>query len=319
MNTSVESFVGIDVSKKTLDVCLLPEGTIRNFANNLKGCDDLTSWLQGTQPVLIVAESTGGLEMPMVGALAAASLPIVVVNPRPVRNFAKALGKLAKTDALDAFVLARFAQTVRPEVRPFKDEQTQALTALVVRRKQIVEMLTMERNRLSASHAKTHVAIQKHIDWLKQQLSEIDQDLSETIANSPVWREKEAILTSVKGVGPVVASTMLALLPELGVLNRQKISALVGVCPYNRDSGSYRGKRSVWGGRSDIRTALYMAVIAAKRFNPVIKAFYERLRSAGKPFKVAVTACMRKLLTILNVMIKTKQSWDSSRYQVQVG
>lgn len=314
METAAEVFVGIDVSKETLDVCLVPEGTIRRFPNNQIGCSELVDWLGEKRPALIVVEATGGMEMAAVGMLAANSLPIVIVNPRQVRNFAKALGKLAKTDTIDALVIARFAQAVRPEIRPLKDEQTQALTALVARRKQLVDMLVIERNRLLLSHVSIRPAIQKHIDWLKQQLDEIDRDLSATIADSPLWREKEAILTSVNGVGPVIASTLIALLPELGTLSRQKISALVGVCPYNRDSGRYRGKRSVWGGRSDVRSALYMGVIAARRFNPVIKAFFERLRHAGKPFKVAVTACMRKLLTILNVMLKTSQRWDSSRF-----
>lgn len=312
---ATEIFIGIDVSKDTLEIGQIPQGDICRFPNDEGGCRSLVSWLAKRSPALIVAEASGGYETLPVGVLAAASLPVVVVNPRQIRNFARALGKLAKTDAIDALVIAKFAQSVRPEVRPLKDEETQALTALVARRKQIVEMLVTEKNRLQSSHKRVRPAIERHIEWLSTQLDETDRELFETIAKSPVWREKEAILTSVKGVGPVLSATLLAMLPELGTLSRQKVSALVGVCPYNRDSGRYRGKRSVWGGRSDVRCALYMGVISAKRFNPVIKAFYERLRNAGKPFKVAMTACMRKLLTILNAMLKKGQKWNMEQLQ----
>lgn len=312
---AMESFIGIDVSKDTLDVGLVPQGDIRQFPNTEGGCSALIAWLAKKTPSLIVAEASGGYEMLSVGTLAAASLPVVVVNPRLVRNFARALGKLAKTDAIDALVIARFAQSVRPEVRPLKDDETLALTALVARRKQIVDMLVTEKNRLQSSHRRVRPAIEQHIKWLSDQLDDTDRELQDTITKSPVWQEKEAILTSVKGVGPVLSATLLAMLPELGTLSRQKISALVGVCPYNRDSGRYRGKRSVWGGRSDVRCALYMGVISAKRFNPVIKAFYDRLRKTGKPFKVAMTACMRKLLTILNAMLKKRQKWNLDQLQ----
>lgn len=312
---AMETFIGIDVSKDTLDVGLVPQGDIRQFPNNEGGCSALIAWLAKKTPSLIVAEASGGYEMLPVGTLAAASLPVVVVNPRLVRNFARALGKLAKTDAIDALVIARFAQSVRPEVRPLKDDETQALTALVARRKQIVDMLVTEKNRLQSSHRRVRPAIERHIEWLSDQLDDTDRELQDAITKSPVWQEKDAILTSVKGVGPVLSTTLLAMLPELGTLSRQKIAALVGVCPYNRDSGRYRGKRSVWGGRSDVRCALYMGVISAKRFNPVIKAFYDRLRKAGKPFKVAMTACMRKLLTILNAMLKKGQKWNLDQLQ----
>ena len=312
---AMETFVGIDVSKDSLDVGLVPQSDIRQFSNDEGGCRALIAWLAQKSPSLIVAEASGGYETFLVGVLAAALLPVVVVNPRQVRNFARALGKLAKTDAIDALVIARFAQSVRPEVRPLKDEETQALTALVARRKQIVEMLVTEKNRLQTCHRCIRPAIERHIEWLSNQLDDTDRELQETITKSPVWREKEAILTSVKGVGPVLSATLLAMLPELGTLSRQKISALVGVCPYNRDSKRLRGKRSVWGGRSDVRCALYMSVISAKRFNPGIKAFYDRLRKAGKPFKVAMTACMRKFLTILNAMLKKGQKWNIDHLQ----
>lgn len=309
------SFIGIDVSKGALDVAVVPSEEIRHFENNDVGCRNLVVWLAEVKPPLIVLESTGGIEMLAASMLSSAGLPAVIVNPRQVRNFAKAMGKLAKTDAIDALVIAHFAQAVKPEVRPLKDEQTLELKALITRRKQLTEMLVAEQNRLKASHLRVKSGITINIDWLRRQIDDIDRDISNTIKKSDVWREKEELLTSVKGVGPVLSASLICLLPELGSLCRKKISALVGVCPYNRDSGYYRGKRSIGGGRADVRSVLYMATLAATRYNPVIKAYYEHLKKAGKIPKVALVACMRKLLTILNSMVKTNQKWNPLRAQ----
>jgi len=303
-------FVGIDVSKDTLDVGIIPTEEVKRFTNDDNGCRELASWLSGSPPNLIVLESTGGLEMQAAGVLSSAGLPVVIVNPRQVRNFARALGKLAKTDAIDALVIARFAQAVQPKVRPLKDDQTLELKALVTRRKQLNDMLVAEQNRLKGSHHRVKKSVTATISWLKNQIEDTDKDISDSISNNDIWRDKEEILTSVKGVGPVLSASLLCLLPELGTLCRKKISALVGVCPYNRDSGQYKGKRSISGGRADIRCVLYMATLSATRYNPIIKAFFERLKAAGKPPKVALVACMRKLLTTLNAMLKTNQKWN---------
>jgi len=252
----------------------------------------------------------------MVTALAVAGLPVVVINPRQVRDFAKATGKLAKTDVLDAKVLAHFAEAVRPVPRSLPDTETQALTALVTRRNQVISMLVAEKNRLCTSQPPVRQRIQTHVAWLEQELDEIDRDLKETLHKSPVWREKENLLRTVPGVGPQLTISLLAYLPELGTLNRKSIAALAGVAPFNRDSGTLRGKRAVWGGRSRIRAALYMAALAASRHNPVISAFYQRLLAAGKAKKVALTACMRKLLVILNAMLKHHTSWQSLNPQL---
>lgn len=248
----------------------------------------------------------------MAGELAGAQLPVVVVNPRQVRDFAKALGKLAKTDALDAQVLAHFGEATKPDLRPLPDASTQELQALLARRRQVVEMITAEKNRCRTATQRLKPQIQEHIRWLEKQLKELEQDLSELLSSSPVWRTKEKLLASVPGVGPVLTVTLLAGLPELGWLDRREIAALVGVAPFNRDSGTLRGKRTVWGGRSRVRATLYMAALTATRYNSVIKAFYQRLLEAGKPKKVALTACMRKLLTILNAMLKHNRSWSTN-------
>ena len=242
-------------------------------------------------------------------ALAAAALPVVVVNPRQVRDFARATGKLAKTDALDAQVLAHFAEAVRPSVRPLRDADTQELNFLTTRRSQLVTMLVSEKNRLGRASHSVRPRIQSHITWLEQELSDLENDLREALRRSPVWREKDDLLRSVPGVGEQLSLSLLAYLPELGTLNRKQIAALVGVAPFNRDSGPRRGKRSVWGGRSRVRATLYMAALSASRYNPVLRVFYQRLLAAGKPKKVALTACMRKLLTILNAMIRSGQHW----------
>lgn len=316
MENSELVVVGIDVSKEYLDVLLLPSESQKRITNDESGCAELSAWLADEMPSRIVLESTGGLENLAVGHLSAASLPVVVVNPRQVRDFAKACGMLAKTDTLDARIIAKFAQAIKPEIRPLKDEMSQTLAALVARRRQLVDMLAAEKNRQSSAPRATRKSIQLHVSWLEKQISSVDIDISTYIQSSPVWKAKEEILTSVKGIGDVTASTLLAALPELGTISRQKIAALVGVCPYNRDSGKFRGKRSIWGGRAGIRSVLYMAALSATRFNPVIKAFYEKLKKAGKPHKVALTACMRKLLTIINSMIKNNQKWDCEKLQL---
>lgn len=308
--------VGIDVSKEYLDVLLLPSESQKRVTNDESGCTELLAWLASEPPSRIVFESTGGLETLAAGILSAASLPVVVVNPRQVRDFSKACGMLAKTDALDARIIARFAQAIQPEIRPLKDEMSQTLAALVARRRQLVDMLSAEKNRQSSAPRATRKSIQLHVSWLEKQIGSVDDDISTFIQSSPIWKAKGEILTSVKGIGDVTASTLLAALPELGTIPRQKIAALVGVCPYNRDSGKFKGKRSIWGGRAAIRSVLYMATLTASRCNPVIKAFYERLKKAGKPHKLALTACMRRLLTILNSMIKNNQKWDHGKFQL---
>jgi transposase len=302
-------FVGIDVSKAQLDVALRPKGRF-SAANTEAGIAEVLTRLQAVSPTLVVMEATGGLEIPLTGALAAAGVPVVVVNPRQVRDFAKAAGKLAKTDVLDAQTLAHFAEVMRPEPRPLPDAQTQTLAAILTRRRQLVEMLTAERNRLMSVPTPVRKSLRTHIAWLERAIQQTDTALTETIRQSPVWREKEALLQSTPGVGPVVTTTLLANLPELGTLTGKQISALVGVAPFNRDSGTLRGTRTVWGGRAQVRAALYMGALVATRFNPVIRAFYQRLCTAGKAKKVALTACMRKRLIVLNAMMKHRTRWE---------
>ena len=304
-------YVGIDVAKARVDVAIRPGGDRREVSNDQAGIAALVAQMQQLNPAALVLEATGGLELPLVAALAAASLPVVVVNPRQVRDFARATGRLAKTDSLDAAVLAHFAEAVRPPLRPLRDAETQVLSSLVARRQQVMTMLVAERNRLSSATMAVRPSIEAHIAWLKQQLDDLDQGLRQTLRQSPVWREKDDLLRSVPGSGNQISLTLLAYLPELGTLNRRQIAALVGVAPFNRDSGTLRGKRTVWGGRARVRTALYMGALVASRFNPVIRDFYQRLLSAGKPKKLALTACMRKLLRILNSMLKYGSSWNN--------
>lgn len=306
--TRTQVFVGIDVSKAQLDLALRPEGRF-SAPNDEAGCAQVLERLRAVSPTLVVLEATGGLEIPLTGVLAAAGVPVVVVNPRQVRDFAKATGKLAKTDALDAQTLAHFAEVIRPELRPLPDEQTQALAAILARRRQLIEMLTAEKNRLASARTPVRKSLRTHITWLERELSHTDRDLAHAIRESPVWREKEELLQSTPGVGPVVTTTLLANLPELGTLTAKQIAALVGVAPFNRDSGMLRGTRTVWGGRAQVRAVLYMGTLVATRFNPVIRAFYQRLCAAGKPKKVALTACMRKLLITLNAMLKHRTPW----------
>ena len=304
-------YAGIDVAKDRLDMALRPSGTVLTATYDAAGIRDLVSELQSLGPLAVVLESTGGLEMPLAGALAAASLPVVVVNPRQVRDFAKATGRLAKTDTLDAQVLAHFAEAVRPEVRPLPDSDTRELHSLTARRTQVVEMLVAEKNRLGRASRAVAPRIRAHIRWLEQELDELDQGLQQMLHRSPVWREQDDLLRSVPGVGPQLSVALLADLPELGSLGRKQIAALVGVAPINRDSGKMRGRRIVSGGRARVRAVLYMGALVATRHNPVIRTFYQRLLAAGKPKKLALTACMRKLLTILNSMVKTGQHWNS--------
>jgi transposase len=301
--------VGIDVSQAHLNLRQEPDGPGVEVSHTEAGIAEIVTHLQVLQPALIVLEATGGVELPLVRALADAQLPVVVVNPRHVRAFAKATGLLAKTDALDARVLARFAAAVRPAVRVLPDAATEELRALLARRRQVLEMLTAERQRQSRSPRRLQKRIAAHIGWLTRELARVDADLDEAIRQSPLWREQEDLLQSVPGIGPVVTRTLLGELPELGQLNRKQIAALVGVAPFNRDSGTLRGKRTIWGGRASVRAALYMAAVVAARYNPLIRAFYQRLCVAGKAKKVALVACMRKLLTIVNAMLKHRQPW----------
>ena len=307
--TQEQCYVGIDVSKATLDVAIRPQNKTWTIANDEAGIRSLIVDLKARKLILIVLESTGGLELPCVAALAAAQLPVVVVNPRQVRDFAKATGRFAKTDPIDADILAWFGEAVRPKVRPLKDDQAQDLAALIARRRQLVDMLTAEKNRLNTVSKRIRKDIKTHIQWLEKRLGQTNRDLDKAVKESPLWREKDEILQSAPGVGSVLSITLLADLPELGRLNRRQIAALAGLAPFNRDSGTLRGKRTIWGGRANIRSVLYMSTLSATQHNPVIRAFYQRLISAGKVHKVAMTACMRKLLTILNTMIKNQTPW----------
>lgn len=303
-------FVGIDVSKASLDVALRPGDESWQTPNDEAGITQLVKRMKPYPIELIIVEATGGWEVAVVSALAEAGLPVAVVNPRQVRDFAKSLGRLAKTDRLDARILAHFGEAIHPEPRSLPDAQARHLQALLTRRRQLIEMLVAEKNRRALIHPDFLSDLQAHLAFLEAHLNELDQQLRGLLEDSPCWREKDDLLQSVPGVGVVTAATLLAELPELGQLDRKKIAALVGVAPFHRDSGVYRGKRTIWGGRGAVRAILYMATLSAKRFNPIIKQFYERLIQAGKPPKVALTACMRKLLTILNAMLKSGTSWQ---------
>ncbi len=306
----VPLFVGIDVSKDRLDVAVRPTGEAWQVPHDAQGMNSLTERLRDLAPHLVVLEATGGMELALSGELAAAGLPVAVVNPRHVRDFARAGGQLAKTDSLDAQVLAHFAEAMRPAPRGLPDASAQELRALVARRRQLVEMTTAEKNRLRIATPRVRPKVQEHIRWLEDSLKELDKDLAGLIRSSPMWSTTEKLLRSAPGVGPILSMTLLSGLPELGVLNRGEIAALVGVAPFNRDSGTLRGKRKVWGGRGQVRATLYMATLVATRYNPVIRDFYQRLCAAGKPKKVALTACMRKLLVILNSMMKHHRNWS---------
>lgn len=307
-------FVGIDVAKAELVVSILPSAERFSVANDERGVRTLVERLRGLAPTLIVLEATGGYELLGVAALAAAALPVVVVNPRQVRDFAKATGQLAKTDRIDADILARFADVVRPVVRAIPDAEAHELDALLTRRRQLLEMLQAERNRTGQVFGQGQRLVRKsletHIAFLERELRMTDTDLGKMVKASPLWRERDELLQSVPGVGPVLSRTLLADLPELGRLSRREIAKLVGVAPLSRDSGTMRGRRFVQGGRATVRAVLYMAALVGTKRNAVIRTFYLRLLAAGKPKKLALVACMRKLLTILNVMVRTGQRWS---------
>ncbi len=294
-----------------------PSGEGWSEANDEAGIAALVARLQPLGPALIVCEATGGFERPAIAALAAAGLPVVVANPRQVRDFARATGQLAKTDVLDAGILALFAERVRPTPRALPDAAAQLLDAVLTRRRQLLEMLTAEKNRLGFAPKPLHRGIRAHIRWLERQLDDVTKELADLIEASPVWRAKDDLLQSVPGVGPIVSYTLLGELPELGTLSHKQIAALVGVAPLARDSGTLRGKRLVWGGRASVRTALFMAALCGRRWNPTLKAFYDRLKAAGKPTKVALIACARKLLTLLNAMMRDNSRWMTRESKIQ--
>ncbi len=297
-------FVGIDVSKDSLDVAI-HNGKKGSFPNNDRGFEEVYAFIAPSDPALVVIEATGGYQFRVVEYLAIHTIPVAVVNPRQVRDFAKATGKLAKTDRIDAAVIAHFGEAVKPQPQVLKDDQAQKLDALISRRRQLVEMITAEKNRFTVAKSWVKDDIRATIDWLTQSVEKINKEIDRLIKNSPLWREKDQLLQTAKGVGAIVSSSLLCDLPELGSLNRHKIAALAGVAPFSRDSGKYRGKRTIWGGRAHVRSILYMATLSAIRFNPLIKPLYERLIEKGKVRKVAVVACMRKFLTILNAIIRT--------------
>jgi transposase len=311
----VPCFVGIDVAKAQRDIALRPSGECWAVPNDASGVATLVDQLQGLHPTLIVLEATGGLERLVPIALATAGLPVVVVNPRQARDFARATGPLAKTDAVDARALAHCADVSRPPPRPLPDAQTQELRALLGRRQQLIGMRTAEQNRLAGTSGRLTQDIEAHIAWLNTRIATLDDDLETMLRASPLWRANDALLQSVPGIGPVCARTWLLELPELGTLTRQQLAALVGVAPLNCASGTLRGRRIIWGGRAHVRTVLYMGTLVATRFNPPIKAFYQRLLAAGKLKKVALTACMPKLLTILNAMLQHRTSWQAQEVQ----
>jgi transposase len=312
--TPPSAVVGIDVSKGRLDVACLPAAAtpMPTASNDAAGHATLTAWLKEVSPRLIVLEATGGYQRELVAALAVASLPVVVVNPRQVRDFARAVGVLAKTDAIDAAVLARFAQQVDPPIRPLPDEESITLSDLLARRRQLVELRTAEGNRLKQARApRIKASIKAVLSTIEKQIAAIDADLDERIKRSPLWKEKQDLLASVPGVGKLTARTLLACLPELGAISRQSVAALAGLAPLNRDSGAMRGKRAIWGGRATVRTALYMATLVATKHNPVIRAKYQQMLKAGRAKKLAIIACARKLLVILNALLRTRTPWSA--------
>ncbi len=309
--STVDKFVGIDVSKTALDVCVQPSGQALHVAYDEAGIGRIVECLQEARPALIVMEATGGLEIRLASELASAGWPVAVINPRQARDFAKATGQLAKTDRVDALVLAAFAKAIRPQARPLKDADTRALNDMVSRRRQLIAMRVQETLRLgTAASRPLQKSLNKHIAWLDKQIADVDGDLSKRLRGSDVWRAKDDLLRAIPGVGAVTSLTMLAKCPELGTLNRREIAALAGVAPLANDSGRHRGKRFIWGGRAEVRAVLYMATVSAIRCNDTIKTFAERLKKAGKPPRVVIVACMRKLLTIMNAMLKNNAAWD---------
>jgi transposase len=311
MKPRAPCFVGIDVAKDHLDLACRPEDTRWRVANDGAGIAQCLAQLRQLKPLLIVLEATGGWQGALVAALAVSKLPFAVMNPRQIRDFAKATGELAKTDALDAGVIAHFAEAVRPTPRPLPDEMTQQIDALLQRRRQLLEMLVAERHRVALAHPAVQDSLARHIDDLQGLINATDEEVATIIRTSPAWCEKDDLLQSAPGIGPVLSATLQAALPELGVLNQREIAKLVGVAPLNDDSGKRSGPRHIRGGRAAVRAVLYMATLTATRFNPVIKAFYQRLLARGKSQKVAITAAMRKFLTILNAMVKTQTHWNA--------
>ena len=303
-------YVGIDVSKDRLDVAVTPKERTWRVTNDEEGIIQLVAALKRLSPEIIVLEPTGGYESPVAAALATEGLNVAVVNARQIRDYARAVGRMAKTDKLDALIMAGFAATIKPKARPLGDAETLSIKAKVSRRRQLLEMLKAEKCRLNTAHEDVKPNIRAHMAWLLKETSDIDSQLKQTIKTSSLWREKDELLQSVPGVGKVTSSTLLAELPELGKLNRKEIAALVGVAPLNRDSGLTKGKRIIWGGRASVRAALYMSVLSATRYNPVLHSFYQRLLANGKAKKVALVACMRRLLTILNAIIKNQRRWE---------
>lgn len=310
--TAEPVYVGMDVSKATIDICA-SDGEAWQVANDDASMGELCSRIASMGPALVVLEATGGYELRAAGALAVTGVPVAVVNPRQVRSYARSVGQLAKTDRIDARILARFAAAVRPEPRPLPDAETNELEALITRRRQVIDMITAERNRLELATPLTRKQIKLHIGWLQRQVAKVDEDITGMVRRSPVWRAKDDLLQSVPGIGDATSRSLLALLPELGTLKKKQLAALVGVAPINRDSGTMRGRRRVWGGRARVRGALYMATLVGTRWNPTLKAFYTRLRAAGKPAKVAIVACMHKLLIIINAIMRDGRAWDASR------
>ena len=308
-------FIGIDVSKDALDVAVLPSGQQWRCNNDEPGVAELVEKIARLSPALVVLEATGKLEGPAASALALAKLPVRVLNPRQVRNFARSIGQQAKTDAIDAMVLARMAEAIRPEPRPIPDQATQELASCVARRRQLIEMLVAEKNRARTAHPSVRTGrhgLERHIAWLEEAIRRADEDLDQAIHNSPIWTQKAELLGTAKGVGDATQRTLIAELPELGTLDRKQIAALVGVAPMNRDSGRWKGKRVTCGGRGQVRAALYMAALVASRYNSTIRDFYQRLLARGKAPKVALVACMRKLLTILNAMVRSNTPWSTT-------
>jgi transposase len=309
----MEKFAGIDIAKDTFDICITPSGETLHAAYDDTGVEQVCERLVAEAPTLIVMEATGGLETRLASELVAKGLPVAVINPRQARDFAKATGQLAKTDSVDAAVLCAFARAIRPAARPLKDADTRDLDDLVSRRRQLIAMRVQETLRLGTAASKAvRKSLQAHITWLDARITDLDDDLAQRLQSSDAWRTKDNLLRGIPGVGAVTSLTLLAKCPELGKLGRREIAALTGVAPLANDSGKHRGKRAIWGGRADIRAVLYMATVSAIRCNPTIKAFAERLKKTGKPTKVVIVACMRKLLTIMNAMLKNRASWNPS-------
>jgi transposase len=309
MSDTAGIFVGIDISKAWLDIAIHEQDEVWQARNTDAGIETLVVRLKSLAPEIVLLEATGGFEMLLVAHLQQAGLPVVVTNPRRVRAFARSTGRLAKTDKLDAQLLAHFAAAVRPPIRQLPSEEEGQLTALLTRRRQVVDMLTVEKNRLVTVRPALKADIEDHLAWLKEKLAKLDEEISRFIQSTPLWKDKDRLLRTVPGVGRITSGTLLAMLPELGGLNRQQVAALVGVAPVNKDSGRKTGKRRTYGGRADVRCVLYMAALSAKKHNPVIRKFYERLVQQGKEKKVALTACMRKLIVILNAMMRSQQPW----------